>query len=682
MSALEFIQLAGFTAGALLHLLILGVMVRGPRWGKQEGILFLLFLSVALWHGGNMGHLLYEFSGLPGRGIFPGVFHAIAFAGMGLIPTFLVQAHLVLYFQVKQGEGKSRTIGRLRWLIWGMTVAPLFFSPFALREMITQIQLPPFIVLERYVVPFSFWFVAALVGSAWVDLELRRRATTSAERNLFGALGILLLLIASGMFYAYLYGGRFLEEHGGYVETAVMLSSILPTSLLAYHIYRYHYLQLVIKQSLVYALWATVLLSAYLFVLRRISDAVESQYGISGDFTQTLFIFGLIAASVPLRGWIDRWISRRFELYKDFMRALSETVDRIGDLPGRLDFIARAIGDFTELSQVAVVALGGPGSSHRVLSSNSEEYKKDLERMDWEQLWGNFARSGGKEKVRVELPAGGWNYVYPLRAEGGFQGALAVRSVSPPGRDQESLFSTLSIDVANLIRSFQLKSALAQAERLAAVGQMAGTIAHEIKNPLGSIKTLVQVLREEDPEQRYGTELEMVNREIDRLNRTVQQLLDFSRRQAPTEEEVRLDQVVHEMGSLFANDPSARNVRIHVEQNPEVQLRATDGRALREIVSNLVLNAVQAVPAAGTVELRCRSDGDRAVLEVEDDGPGIPPDVQAKIYEPFFTTKQRGTGLGLAIVLKNVNHLGGEIQVLSPCRGERGTLFRVRVPKG
>jgi signal transduction histidine kinase len=114
---------------------------------------------------------------------------------------------------------------------------------------------------------------------------------------------------------------------------------------------------------------------------------------------------------------------------------------------------------------------------------------------------------------------------------------------------------------------------------------------------------------------------------------------------------------------------------------PALRVAGADRQSVQQIVLNLALNALQASSAGGRVLLEASRDGGgQVVLRVTDEGPGVPPDLRERIFEPFFTTKQQGTGLGLAIVQKNVRHLGGELELISPVAQGHGTCFTIRLP--
>jgi len=230
----------------------------------------------------------------------------------------------------------------------------------------------------------------------------------------------------------------------------------------------------------------------------------------------------------------------------------------------------------------------------------------------------------------------------------------------------------------------QLERELAERERLAVLGQMAASISHNLKNPLGSIKTILQVQLEsaELPESIRG-ETKMVLEEIGRLSSKLNQLLQFSRpaiRGGAVVASCDARAVAEEVSGVLRHEAERRGVAFEMEVVAGPTKMAASSEAVSEILSNLVVNALEATARGGYVKVSGSANGDGFLFAVEDDGPGVPESVREKILQPFFTTKTQGTGLGLAIVARRVAEFGGKLDWESPVRDGRGTMFRVNMP--
>jgi signal transduction histidine kinase len=241
-----------------------------------------------------------------------------------------------------------------------------------------------------------------------------------------------------------------------------------------------------------------------------------------------------------------------------------------------------------------------------------------------------------------------------------------------------------SIETARVVEEkIQLEKELLDQEHLARLGKAAATIAHEVKNPLSSIKTLAQLMKE-DPEVAtlYARDLTYMIKEVDRLNGSVQQLLSFARPPREIKTDIDLADVLESTARVLGQQDN-NGVRVEFVRGPAVRLAESNPDLLDQIVLNLVLNAMQASDPGGVVQVGCENHGDGKVsFFVDDNGPGVPAELRERIFEPFYTTKQKGTGLGLAIVKKNVTRLRGEIEMQSPVRNGRGTRLSVIFPAG
>ncbi len=217
-------------------------------------------------------------------------------------------------------------------------------------------------------------------------------------------------------------------------------------------------------------------------------------------------------------------------------------------------------------------------------------------------------------------------------------------------------------------------------EKMAAIGEMAAGLAHELKNPLAAMTGCIQLLRE-DPSCDAGQErlMRIILKETDRLSSLVGDFLMFARPPKGRDEPLCLPDLLEEILTLFEKDPVCTGeIRIVRKLVPDVWIRMDRGH-LRQVVWNLLLNAADAVSGGGTVTVEMRPVGRRGVtLCIADDGCGIPAEQLGSIFDPFFTTKPRGTGLGLSVVHRILASHDVRIDVDS--RTGEGTEFRMRFP--
>jgi signal transduction histidine kinase len=252
-----------------------------------------------------------------------------------------------------------------------------------------------------------------------------------------------------------------------------------------------------------------------------------------------------------------------------------------------------------------------------------------------------------------------------------------VRSIIGLLADQVAI----AIDDSRLLEeNLRLERELAERERLAALGRMAATVAHEIKNPLSAIKSIAQVMREDEGlRNEYERDLGLIVGETDRLSQSVTQLLSFARKESPAAQPQSVEELIRSVVDLFRANAREQGIVLEYEVKVEAELTGRSVSALRDALSNLLLNALQATPHGGKVQLKAAAANEELLINVQDSGSGVPADLRERIWEPFFTTRQRGTGLGLAIVRKRLQEVGGSA-TLEVSQNGRGALFQLRVP--
>jgi signal transduction histidine kinase len=241
------------------------------------------------------------------------------------------------------------------------------------------------------------------------------------------------------------------------------------------------------------------------------------------------------------------------------------------------------------------------------------------------------------------------------------------------------------LDLCRLIeQKIVLERELAEQERMALVGQMAASISHNLKNPLSSMKTILQVQLESPvlPAD-LRNDCNLIVAEIDRLTAKLGQLLRFSKpalRTSDATQTVSVRTVAEQAAGLLRREAERRGVHVELDAaGADCHVRGNE-EALSDVLTNLLVNAVEALGPGGEVRVWFSRQNGFLQISIEDDGPGIPNDLQKKIFEPFFTTKSQGTGLGLAIVARRVSEMGGEIRWRSPVSTGRGTHFAVILP--
>src|SRR5262245_24020783 len=268
----------------------------------------------------------------------------------------------------------------------------------------------------------------------------------------------------------------------------------------------------------------------------------------------------------------------------------------------------------------------------------------------------------------------------PLLAAPGDLGTVQVR-----GGELASIQKQVEVVVDRLRRTGEELQATRQevvrAERLAAIGGLAAGVAHELRNPLTSIKLLLQHAATRGGEVTVAApKIGLILDEIERMEATIQGLLDFSRPARPQRKPHYLRDTLHRAVHLVQGRAEKQNVNVELHLDSESTLVDGDPQQLLQVFVNLLINAIEAMPQGGdlTVALHSDAGGENLTVEICDTGEGIPPDLLPRLFEPFATAKERGTGLGLAVSRRILQEHGGSIGVRSAT--PRGTVFEVKLP--
>jgi len=264
-------------------------------------------------------------------------------------------------------------------------------------------------------------------------------------------------------------------------------------------------------------------------------------------------------------------------------------------------------------------------------------------------------------------------------------GQTVVSISQVPLRKDSSGGSSHLILIQDVTRSYQLEEQLQRKDRLAAMGELIGRIAHEVRNPLGSVELFASMLQRDlandSPAKRYA---EQISQAVQSMDRLLANLLLYTRPVRMARGWHCAESLIHDSMKLAAHAITKVPIEIRVDIDPDIpSLWCHDGQ-LKQVILNLVVNAVQAMPNGGLLTISLQKELPQTLgipsvrLTVRDSGMGIDPDHRSRVFDPFFTTKDEGTGLGLAIVYSIVDAHQGRIDVHSTIG--QGTTFAILLP--
>ena len=708
MSLLEIIQLIGYSTGAALPLWLSVLLARQRRTlAPQERVLQALAISIGLW---NTSNLLLVLRALLGLDVARWVWllrlaDSVAVTSITLAYSFLLHVHLHLW-----ANARGRALTRFERVRVYLSYIPALFLFVAVPRMWQGAYAPMLVKLSFFVLPFGLWATYVLCLIAGTDILIARSSESQGERRLMATLAGSFLIIAALLLSVYALGVGRDSVLKDYLQTLGNLGSLLPTALIAYHVYRYRYLELIIKESLVAASFAVVILVVYLYGIRTIETWLTGRYNLRAGAVEALLILAFALSAAPLRTWLEKRFQQLFAreaaLYREVVTRIGTQSRRHAQLPELLRFVEERTAHELGLRRVRLyVPDHNPAPSDNA-QENASAFSSENELPREKPVAGDAGHNGtlsaewaervlataraqeGVVEGTPELRAASFELAYTLRRDEQELGLMLVdaprAALTPEVRAVLAVLAgqvAIAVEDARLVEeNVLLERKLAQGERLAALGQMAAAVAHEVKNPLSAIKSIAQVMREDERVTgEYTRDLELIVGETDRLSRSVTQLLSFARHAPTAGTPTRADELTRALTELFQADARARSVKLDAHASTRAMLDGAQAAAVRDALTNLIINALQATPGGGRVRVETREEPGHVVFAVTDSGAGVPTELRQRVWEPFFTTRQRGTGLGLAIVRKRMEDAGGSAQ-LAPQQPTAGARFELRLP--
>ena len=239
----------------------------------------------------------------------------------------------------------------------------------------------------------------------------------------------------------------------------------------------------------------------------------------------------------------------------------------------------------------------------------------------------------------------------------------------------------LSSAFVRMVRDIDLsQKKLIRASKLAVVGEMSSVIAHEVRTPLGIMRSSAQVLGREPGISAEGRELAgFIESETERLNRLVSAMLDSARPRTPIYTNIDMHELLKRAAALLGAQLAKRNIAVVLDLRATAAHVECDEEQMTQVILNIMMNALQVLDPGGRIELRTHDSGDALAIDIADDGPGIAPNERAHIFDAFFFKREGGVGLGLAIVQQIIQTHGGSIEAAES--EHAGALFQIRIPR-
>jgi signal transduction histidine kinase len=459
-------------------------------------------------------------------------------------------------------------------------------------------------------------------------------------------------------------------------------------------------MEFVLRRSVFYSFLAVLVICFYYFGIRQLSKYLESGYSINAKVLEAVLIIALVYWFPKLKENIQGLMRKlSFKMITDTEYLLNDlshqiSTDLLIDLSLLLENTVESIKKATAIKNVNLILLKewriqavGHGENTFIVKDdiiNTIKYydKGEIAVLDRHDV---TDASIINEMKRLEM-----FFIFPIFKDRKLTGLLTLGKSRRGMRLRAENLEQLML-IANQISSAMAKAELIQEklqmerkmyenEKLSSLGRLSTSVAHEVKNPLSSIKAIVQVLKEDSRnESKTQKSLSIIVEEIDRLTKVVNQLLVFAKPQMDSKSTVKIIDVINKVLVVLRHEAKVNNVNIHLDVSNDLPVITVDEGSLNEVFFNIIHNAIQAMSEGGklTISMSYDQKDDYITAVFENTGPCISEEDMGKIFEPYYTTKQTGTGLGLAIVKKKLEELKGMVHVKSE---DLSTIFTVKIP--
>ncbi|MBI2826975.1 MAG: hypothetical protein HYX69_20050 [Planctomycetia bacterium] len=684
------IELLSIGLAAVLDTVLLVALLERRNWRYLATAILTLVVGAWLWHTGAFAsQLLVDMTDLWARDVHLCAMVAMS-AGLLLIPSALIHACWRLAntgFEIRPGMRGIYALAYLPLLL----LAPLW--PLLAAERAANFLDATAPLVKPYAVYLG---VVNIVAGVFL-FAFRRRIDVPRAAQFLTCSAIVLFALGVVQSFVLLHAIEAWPEWRPYLSLLVVLSPVSLALLFGYFVLRFRFMQLMVERTIVYGAIVAAAMLFHRVMLQGSTAALGERFQIDFGVLEGVLVLALVVVYPPLRRRSAEAL--RYLLgspVAEVRKRSREMALRLSNLSGQppRDVLAWFVDTARELLGLEYVAGWLFDCSGTIVAAT------------WSQTRLTDDDVVGIRRFLAHLGQAYWTYRdLPDRGTACLEMAEASLAVAleQPGASGLVVFGrrrgnrefgeeeTNSLVLLTEQLGITLRNSVLQAERLAherralereklsTLGLLASSIAHEVKNPLSSIKTIATVMAEQlGSANEHAEDLKLILGEIDRLATTTTQLLSFARPANGTTQTCSVSDVLKATLGVMRHLANGRGVTLELQLPAACPAICADENAVREVFFNLIANSIEVSRAGGRVSVVCHAENGHVLAQVRDTGPGIPPEVQDRLFQPFVTTKPTGTGLGLYIVGRRVQEMGGEIH----CQSDpgQGTLFTIKLP--
>ena len=664
--------------GTILYGIIFYVLLIKKKPPIHERIVLFTALTFLFYFSGN-------FLALFARALAQELFQksytigwVLNLIGLSFMPASLLHAFAIYIDYYLKSTINRKLKNPLRFLYLH------FFSIYFTYQFIGNItnNTPlPWPVLTSSITPIQFQFFAWWLGictgmSGLLSYKLKGNPRWKRFDNYFPINGIF-LIIASIFTIIILSQHPWTPELAPAIRLLFLIFAITPGITLGYYLVRYQFLNILIKPTILYSVLTAIVIIIYQFGIRNIAQYLSHFDAINVKMVEIILMVFLVFIFHPIRIYLHQKMNQFFfqdtEKYKSTIHNISQSLKRVSNI--------------NQIEKILINQLENPLfiQNLNIISNLKLPDKKMFENEKNTFLHKDLVN----ETLSKWMESQSFDFVGWIKDQEGSLGVLGIKL--KPFKDElntnelhllNTILNQLALTMRNIILledQVNLEKAILKQEKLSTLGQISASISHEVKNPLHSIYTLIQVMEEDEPKgKELKNDLKTIRNEIEDLTDILNEILLYAH---PNKQnaiiKVSVNDVIEKTIRLLSK--GAQKVGINIVFNPinSIFIKSNPGK-LKEIIFNLILNGIQACHKQGDlIQVEIVEVENDIFINVIDNGPGIKN--LNNVFEPYFTTKKEGTGLGLSIVKTKIEELNGSI--IAQNRKPNGAEFIINLPK-
>ena len=619
MFGYDVIIMLGFFVGTILYAVLTAEVLKRQNKLAHEYVFLFMMIILTLWHGFQFFALLIkQVFGRQAIEIYTELRY-LSLYSIVFLPAVMVHIHSAFLDYVHQLVGRKGLFYKIFPLFFYL---PIFLIIYFGQYTIVDSRRKILDESMSFIPVFIFFIVLALLVCAALCMRIIMLSRNEKWRQFFTIEIVIIFIISALLLFFYFFGGTGNVRLDKSLKSLLMISSVIPTSAMIYLLYKYPFYSTVARRRFLLVTIAGAFLSIYIVTARALRKMGEDNPDVSVEMLEILTVAFLFVLYEPAKYLIRRiagyYALNQKYLYQSMVRKISEKIVGSGSLEDLHKVVHAAVTETFNVEEVALFILGKHVYPERMYYSITQSLG-DIKEFKLDKVIKNIQGGNGLYEVRrmnifhmraSEIP---YHIYLGISLENDTVGLLAIgkkRTNEEFTFEEKEILLTLANQIAIAIenielvqRRIELESKMFQADKLSSLGLLATSIAHEVKNPLSSIKSIVQSLRDE--KKKSGStdhelqDLEIITEEIDRLNTVVGQLLKFSRPDDSDVDEIDVIKIIDNILTILRQETRSKGIQLWTKyDHTPLMIKSRQGD-LKEIIFNIIINAIQSMERGG-----------------------------------------------------------------------------------